>query len=124
LVRLKIVGSGVLRRLVRLEGTIGASEDDWVDVVMWSPRGGGIFGHVHYRFSKSRSESQRVPCSDEEEVQIMREHYEADGHRFSRQGDELSFPDYLERFSYLGSEELAERRREIISRVRGVESGI
>jgi hypothetical protein len=121
---MRTVGSGVLRRLVRLESTIGASEDDWVDIVMWSPRGGGVFGHVHYRFSKSRCENQRVPCSDEEEVQIMREHYEADDHRFFRRGDELSFPEYLERFSYLGPEELAERRREVISRVRGADGGI
>jgi hypothetical protein len=117
-------GSGVLRRLVRLESVIGVSEDDWIDVVMWIGREGGIFGHMHSRFSKSRMESQLVPCSDEEEVQIMRGKYEDEGHRFCGQGDELSFPEYLERFSYLGSEELADRRREIISKLRGADSGV
>jgi hypothetical protein len=65
-----------------------------------------------------------VPCSDEEEVQIMRENYEDNGHRFFGQGDELSFPEYLERFSYLGSEELADRRREVISMLRGADGGV
>lgn len=122
--RMRTSGSGVLRRLVRLESVIGVSDDDWLDVVMWDVRGGGIFGHVHYRFSKSRMENQSVPCSDEEEVQIMRGKYEDDGHRFFGQGDELSFSEYLERFSYLGSEELADRRREIISKLRGADGGV
>jgi hypothetical protein len=120
---MKAVGSGVLRRLVRLESVIGVSEDDWIDVVMWIGREGGIFGHMHSRFSKSRMESQLVPCSDEEEVQIMRGKYEDDGCRFFGNGDELSFPEYLERFSYLGPEELADRRREVINKVRGTGSG-
>lgn len=122
--RMRAVGSGVLRRLVRLESVIGVSEDDWIDLVMWIGREGGIFGHMHSRFSKSRLESQMVPCSDEEEVQIMRGKYRNDGHRFFGQGDELSFPEYLERFSYLGSEELADRRREIIGKLRGGDGGV
>lgn len=122
--RMRIGGSGVLRRLVRLESAIDVSEDDWVDIVTWDARGGGIFGHVHIRFSRSRQESQMVPCSDEEEVQIMRGKYEDDGHRFFGQGDELSFPEYLERFSYLGLEELADGRREIVSKLRGADGGV
>jgi hypothetical protein len=121
---MKIVASGVLRRLERPESTFSAPEDDWIDVIMWSAREGGIFGHVHYRFSKSRSENQRVPCSDEEEVEIMRGHYETDEHRFFHRGEELSFPDYLERFSYLGSEKLAEERGKVISRLRGADGGV
>ena len=121
--RMRTVGSGVLRRLVRLESVIGVSEDDCVDVVMWDARGGGIFGYMHSRFSKSRIENQSVPCSDEE-VQIMRGKYEDEGHRFFGVGDELSFPEYLERFSYLGSEELADRRREVISKLRGADGGV
>jgi hypothetical protein len=63
-------------------------------------------------------------CSDEEEIEIMREHYEGEGHRVCCKGSKVSFAEYLERFSYLGSEGLAVKRREISERLKGGEDGV
>lgn len=110
----------LLRQLRRLERVFAAGElgDYWIDIVKWEGKKGGAFGHAHWRFSPSRCEQQIIPCSDEEEVEVMRQHYEREKHRFFGQGEELSFPDYLERFCYLGSEELGERRNAVIGKVR------
>jgi hypothetical protein len=113
---------GLLRKVRRLEREIaGDLEDDVLDVVMWSGSDGGVFGHVHYRFCKSLMEQGFVACSDEEEVEIMRQHYENDGHRC--RGIEVSFWEYLEAFSYLAPEGLAERQRAVIDKLRGEENG-
>jgi len=59
----------ILRRLERLEKVFAVKPvDDWIDIVMWDVSGGGIFGHRHYRFSKSRRQTEWIPCSDEEEI--------------------------------------------------------
>ena len=92
----------ILRRLKKLEKVFAVEpRDDWIDVVMWNGLRGGIFGHVHCRFSKSRKQTEWISCSDEEEIEIMREHYEKDDHRFYGRGPKASFAEYLERFSYL-----------------------
>jgi len=111
--------TSIIKRVERLEDAFhtGDPKDDWVDFCMWDVSG-GVFGHSHYRLSKSRGEILRMPCSDEEEVAIMREHYECDGRRLYGKGSEVSFVDYLERFSYLGPEALSERRKSLIERVR------
>jgi len=98
-------------------------KDDWIDVLMWNGLQGGIFGHTHCRFSESRSQTEWTPCSDAEEIEIMREHYEADDHRLYGRDPEMSFAKYLERFSYLGPEELETRRKQIIERLKGEEDG-
>jgi hypothetical protein len=113
---------GLLRKVRRLEREIvGDLEDDVLDVVMWSGSGGGVFGHVHYRFSKSLMEQESAPCSDEEEVEIMRQHYENGGH--GCRGTEVPFWKYLEAFSYLAPDGLAERQRAVIDKLRGEENG-
>lgn len=108
------------RKLTKLEMVllVDYSGDDWIETVRWVSGGGGIFGHGDWRFSPSRREQQVIACSDEEEVEIMRGHYESDSHRFFGQGAELSFAEYLERFCYLGSEELGERRNAVIGKAR------
>ena len=114
----------ILRRLKKLEKVFAVEpEDDWIDIVMWSISHSGIFGHTHCRFSESRSQTEWIPCSDAEEIEIMREHYEEGGHRLYGRGAELSFSEYLERFSYLGPEELSVRRKAIIERLKGEEDG-
>jgi hypothetical protein len=82
------------------------------DVVMWSPSDGGIFGHVHVKGKK------RAACSDEEEVEIMRSHFEIDKHRIGDKGEYVPFWKYLEAFTYLAPDGLAERQRTIIDRLR------
>ena len=115
---------GLLRKVRRLEREIvGDLEDDVVDVLMWSGSDGGVFGHVHYRFSKSLIEQEIVPCTDEEEVEVMRQHYEIDKHRPRGKGEEVPFWNYLEAFSYLAPDGLAERQRAVIDKLRGEENG-
>ena len=114
----------ILRRLKTLENVFAVEpKDDWIDTVMWSAFNGGIFGHRHYRFSESRNQTEWKPCSDEEEIEIMRGHYERDDCKFYGRGPRVSFVEYLERFSYLGSEELSVRRRLVIERLKGDEDG-
>jgi len=114
----------ILRRLKKLEKVFAVEPgDDWTDTVMWDVSDSGIFGHRHYRFSKSRNQSEWIPCSDEEEIQIMREHYERDEHRFYGRGPEVSFAEYLERFSYLGPKEMAVKRKQIIEQLKGERDG-
>lgn len=114
----------ILKRLRKLEKVFSVElRDDWIDVLMWDGSQGGIFGHTHFRFSESGRQTVRLPCSDGEEVEIMREHYEDDDHRLYGKGSSVSFAEYLERFSYLGPEELEPRRRSIIERLKGGEDG-
>jgi len=109
----------ILRRLKRLEEVFAVEPvDDWLDIVMWMGADGGIFGHMRYRFSKSRNETEWIPCSDEEEIEAMRIHYEKDGQRLYCNGPRVSLAEYLEHFSYLGSEELGARRKRIIERLK------
>ena len=98
-------------------------KDDWIDILMWDGPQGGIFGHAHYRISESRSQTECIPCSDVEEIEIMREHYEEDGHRTCGRGPLVSFAEYLECFSYLGPEESDVKRRKIIERLKGESYG-
>jgi len=48
----------------------------------------------------------------------MREHYEENGHRLYGKGPKASFAEYLERFGYLGPEELAVRRKKVIEELK------
>ncbi len=115
----------ILRRLKKLEKVFAVGpRDEWIDILMWNGSQGGIFGHVHCRLSEGRQQTEWTPCSDEEEIEIMREHYEEDDHRLHGRGPKVSFAEYLECFSYLGSEELEARRRRIIERLKGGEDGV
>ena len=114
----------ILRRLKKLEKVFATgSESRWIDILMWDGPQGGIFGHAHFRFSENGRHTELIPCSDEEEIAIMLEHYEDDNHRLHGRGSKVSFAEYLECFSYLGSEELEARRRRIIERLKGNEDG-
>ena len=115
----------VLRRLKKLEKVFAVgSEDEWIDILMWSAYDGGIFGHTHCRLYLGGRKTEWIPCSDEEEIEIMLEHYEEEEHRVHGKGAEMSFAEYLERFSYLGPEELDPRRKAIIERLKGEEDGV
>ena len=114
----------IVKRVERLEPVfgVGRPEDDWIDVIMWDIPG-GIFGHSHFRFCKSTGEIVRVPCSDEEESEVMRTLYEDEGHRLFGQGSEVSFAEYLERHSYLCPKELVERLQLLVEKIRSEENG-
>jgi len=114
----------ILRRLEILERVFAVEpRDDWIDIVMWNTSNSGIFGHTHCRLSESRSQTEWTPCSEEEEIAIMREHYERDDHRLYGRDTEVSFAEYLERFSNLGPKELEARRKQIIEQLKGEEDG-
>ena len=116
----QVSNRAVLRRLKKLERVFAVEpRDDWIDILMWNGLEGGIFGHAHCRFSESRGHTEWIPSSDEEEIAIMREHYERDDRRFYGRGPLVSFAEYLECFSYLGPEELETRRNMIIERLKG-----
>jgi hypothetical protein len=110
------------RRLKRLEDAFCVGDgDEWIDIVMWEGSKGGIFGYAHIRFSKFTGEHELAACTEEEEMKLMREHYEeADGKLYGR-GEAVPFSVFLENFCYLGPAEFADRRREIIECLRSEE---
>ncbi len=98
------------KRVEQLEDKTGINP---IDVVMWSGSDGGVFGHVHV------IGEERRPCSDEEEIKIMRNHFEIDKHRVWGKGEYVPFWKYLEAFTYLAPNGLVERQRAAIDRVKG-----
>lgn len=109
----------VLRRLRNLERVFDVEpKDDWIDVVMWNGLQGGLFGHAHYRISESGGQTELIPCSDGEEIEIMREHFEESEHKIPGTSKPVGFSKFLEYYSYLGSEELRVRRKSIIEQLR------
>jgi len=114
----------ILKRLKKLEKVFAVEpKDDWIDVLMWNGLQGGIFGHVHCRFSESRSRTELMPCSDEEEVAIMRDHFEETEHKIPGTDTPVGFSEFLEYYCYLGPEELNVRREKIIEQLKGDRDG-
>jgi hypothetical protein len=112
----------LFRRIELLERAFGVgSLNEWVEFVMWDCRKGGVFGHVHVRISKCGRGTELIACTDEEELAVMRSNYEKEEHRLFGKGEPVAFSEYLERFDYLGPDELADKRREIIERIRSEE---
>lgn len=98
------------KRVERLEDK---NEVNPLDVVMWSISDCGIFGHCHVIGGK------KTPCSDKEEIEIMRNQYERENKRIWGKGEYVPFNVYLEAFTYLAPEELKERQKVAIDRVKG-----
>jgi hypothetical protein len=48
----------------------------------------------------------------------MKQHYEDCGHRIPGGSKEAKFSEFLDYFGYLGPEELAERRKQVIEQFR------
>ena len=114
---------GLRRRLKRLEDAFWAGDgDEWIDIVMWEGSKGGVFGYAHIRFSKFSGEHEFSACTEEEEMELMREHYEEANGKLYGRGDTVPFSVFLENFCYLGSPEFADRKREIIGRLRSEEN--
>lgn len=117
-------GSGrLLGRLKKLERAFSVDDQVILDIVMWTGDKGGLFGHAHHRYCKSTGEMAVSACSVEEEIALMKEHYEKDDHRFFGRS-EVSFAEYLEGYSYLGPEGLAEERAKVVQRFRGEPVGV
>lgn len=111
----------LLRRIERLERAYSVDRDEWIDVLLWEGSKGGVFGHCHFRLAMDGGKSEWIACTEEEELALMRESYEEEEHKLLGKGEPVAFSQYLERFSYLGPDALAERRRKIIERVRSEE---
>ena len=120
-----ILTSGfVLRRLKKLEQTLQVDNlEVTVDIVFWDGVKGGLFGHVRERCVGNGGKIGVQACSAEEEIELMKEAYERDGHRVFGKGDEVSFAGYLDYFCYLGPEALATERKAVIERLRGEVNG-
>src|SRR4030042_1389873 len=115
-----VLGSvSLLKRRRKMEERFAiGDEDEWIDIVMWEGAKGGVFGYAHIRISKFTGGHELVACTEEEEMNLMKEHYkEANGKVYGR-GDAVPFSVFLENFSYLGPPEFADRRREIINRLK------
>ena len=101
------------KRVERLEEEHGVNP---VEAVMWSVSDAGIFGHTHVKLSVKGTEKR--PCTDDEEIAIMRNAYERDKQRIWGKGEEVPFHTYLETFTYLAPEGLAERQRVAIDKLK------
>ena len=113
----------VLKRLKKMEETFTiGDEDEWIDIVMWEGSKGGVFGYAHIRISKFFGGHELVACTEEEEMELMREHYEEANGKVYGRGDSVPFSVFLENFCYLGPPEFADRRREIIDQLRSKEN--
>ena len=114
----------VLRRLKKLEQTLQVETMEIaIDIVYWDGVKGGLFGHARERIFSNGKETEFSACSAEEEIELMKEDYERDGHRVFGKGDEVSFAAYLENFCYGGPEALATERRAVIEGLRGEVNG-
>ena len=111
------------KRLRKMEKTFAIGDGDgWIDIVMWEGSKGGVFGYAHIRISKFTGGHELVACTEEEEMALMREHYEEANGKVYGRGDAVPFSVFLENFYYLGPPEFADRRREIIERLRSEEN--
>ncbi len=112
----------ILKRLSRIEQRVfsDSNEVNKIDegLGMFDPLHGGIFGHAHLRFNKDTRNVDWIACSDEEEIEAMRIKYEEFDHKFFGQGEQLSFPDFLECFFYLSPKVPDERKRAVVQKVR------
>lgn len=115
----------VLKRLKKLEQTLQVETMEVnVDIMYWDNVKGGLFGHARERVvSNGTKTGGAVACSAEEEIELMKEDYEREGHRVFGKGDEVSFAGYLENFCYGGPEALAAERKAVIERLRGEVNG-
>jgi hypothetical protein len=111
----------LLRRVEHLEKVFSVNQDEWIDILLLEGAKGGVFGHCHFRLARDGGKSEWIACTEKEELAVMREFYEEEGHKLFGKGEPVAFSQYLERFSYLGPDELADKRREIIERVRSEE---
>ena len=114
----------ILRQLKNLEKALQLDElEAVVDMVFWDGARGGLFGHIHCRYTRSEAKNEVLPCSAEEEIELMKSKYENDCHRVFGKGEEVPFAGYLENFCYLGPETLAAERKAVIERLRGEVNG-
>ena len=108
-----------LRRLEKLERALQVDDAEPLDMgPLWDIDGGGLWGHKHIIYHPKEQCNECFPCSDEEEIRIMGYIFEDYNHRYCGQGEELSFPDFLEHFDYLGPKSLAEQRKVAIQKLR------
>ena len=108
-------------RVERLERVFRAGPESRVDIVMWIGSEGGLFGHCHLRIQKNNGRIERAPCTDEEELDFMRQQYERDGKQLYGRGESVSFSVYLERHCYLGSADFSARQNKVIAFLRSEE---
>lgn len=111
-----------VRRLRKLEKAFSVDYVQKIDVVLWCGEKGGLFGHAHYKVSAIGEATEAIPCTVEEEMEIMKNQYEVDNHRFFGRSD-VSLADYLLGYCYLGPESLTAERASIIQQLRGEASG-
>ena len=111
----------LLRRLERVEKVLmgEGDQDAWlVGLGYFDCIKGGIFGHSNLVYGGSGQVPIKRPCTDEEEIELMRIKYDDFHHKFFGEGDELTFPDFLELFFYLSPNVPDDRKRSVVQKLR------
>ena len=88
------------KKVEKLEQMLAPKPKEQLWILMWLGNpGGGLYGHGRIEVYSGETK----PCSDEEELAIMRESWEARGHKcWGRKREEpVSFEEYLKHFDYL-----------------------
>lgn len=116
--------STIKRKVAELEEKTGTAPEEWQEFIMSLLEPCGIFCHAHYRFTKTPKFQQKIEaCTDDEEIKLMRESYEEDKHSGFLDGRGITdFVSYLEYYLYMTPDELQERARAAIEKVRTEES--
>ncbi len=110
----------ILKRLEKIEQSLSIEEEEnkLFDVIFMDVKKGGIFGHSHTVCRRGGADFKRYPCTDEEEIEFMRVKYEEWNHKYFGQGEELSFPDFLELFFYMSPNVPDERKKAAVQKLR------
>jgi len=87
------------KKVEKLEQMLAPKHKEQLWILMWLGNQGGLYGHGRIEVYSGETK----PCSDEEELAIIRESWEARGHKcWGRKGEEhVSFEEYLKHFEYL-----------------------
>ena len=87
----------IRKRVEKLEEKVRIKHREPFYVLMWIGRGGGLYGHGRIDVYTG----EIMPCSDEEEMEIMRNHWERENRRLYGRGSQVSFEEYLRAHEYL-----------------------
>ena len=87
----------IKKRVEKIEEKLSVKHREPFYILMWLGKGGGLYGHGRINVYGG----EIIPCSDEEEMEIMRDHWEREDRRLYGKGPQISFEEYLEAHEYL-----------------------
>ncbi len=115
----------ILKRLEKMEQSLLIDEENKLfSFQLMDPVNGGLFGHSHVQYRLHGKDYKKFPCTDEEEIELMRRRYEGDNHKYFGVGEELTFPDYLEQYFYFSPNVPDERKKAAVQKLREQEKAL